>query len=298
VLCRYRAQLVEWLVGVYDSVPANQDVSKIVPDMVQAVQCCCLAWQSVTAECVQNCWRHAGITDAESPAKPPKRATKAAQRRQSLQTFVTVDADAAAAVESISSELDDEDSQDAGAEDAGETDQHRDHASDIIDRNSESPAPAISQRSQLGVLAADVQRLEIAVQELLSNMSFDQRKSFDPMLGAELLEMYDSEERADILEHLTDEEIVQLVLSHNADGDVNDVNADETTITKERAITSLASAQTTIQDLIDFFGAGHESVSKHDGMQYMKLLTDMMSSLSRARQKSMKQTELHAYLAS
>jgi hypothetical protein len=103
----------------------------------------------------------------------------------------------------------------------------------------------------------------------VGKMSFDHRKSFDPMLGAELLEMYDNEERADILEHLTDEEIVQLVLSHDADCEVNDVNADETTITIEKAITSLASAQTTIQDLNDFFGAGYESVSTHDGMRHM-----------------------------
>jgi ABC-type transport system involved in cytochrome bd biosynthesis fused ATPase/permease subunit len=50
--------------------------------------------------------------------------------------------------------------------------------------------------------------------------------------------------------------------------------------------------------LIAFFGAGLERMSTHDGTQYMKLLTDMLASLSRARQKSMKQTELHAYLVS
>jgi hypothetical protein len=55
-------------------------------------------------------------------------------------------------------------------------------------------------------------------------------------------------------------------------------------------------AQTTKQDLIDFFVTGLESVSTHDGMQHKKLLTDVFASLSRARQKRMKQTELHAYL--
>jgi hypothetical protein len=66
----------------------------------------------------------------------------------------------------------------------------------------------------------------------------------------------------------------------------------------QRAPRQRFKAQSTKHDLIDSFGAGHDRVSTHDGMQYMKLWTVVLASLSRARQKSMKQTELHAYLES
>jgi hypothetical protein len=37
------AKLVSWLVWMYDSLPAEQDVSKVEPDMVQVVQWHCSA---------------------------------------------------------------------------------------------------------------------------------------------------------------------------------------------------------------------------------------------------------------
>jgi hypothetical protein len=84
---KYRAELVSWLVRMYDSLPAEQDVSKVAPYVVLVLQWVCSAWKEVTAECVQNCWWHSSIMEAPELAPMQRRQTKAAKRWQRLADF-------------------------------------------------------------------------------------------------------------------------------------------------------------------------------------------------------------------
>jgi hypothetical protein len=295
---KYRAQLVAWLIRMYDSLPADQDVSKVVPDMVQVVQWVCSSWKEVTAECVQNCWRHSSITEAPAPVPRQQRHTKAAKRRQGLVSFVTECTDLEEA--EAAGQLSGSECADAGSSsdcDAKQTEGTlANDASATSDTTNElQTAPA---HSEMNFFAEDVLLFDDALKQLLEKLTPSQRALYQPMTACELLEMQNEEEAIDTAEKLTDQEICELVMSENVAIEAaatDELQADEYHASKAPVLTTLADAQAHINDLIEFFESGHEGLSADESLQHSKQLNDMLTSLTHARQVALKQSSVQSF---
>lgn len=266
VICSNASQKEAYraLIRSYDTLPSDSNLAKVVPTIKQAVTWVAMAWRNVTAECIQNCWRHCGITDSAAPPKQDRRLTKQQKRRASLTAVVA---------------RSDSDSDDF--EHGLETETA--HEGDML----------------VDVLAADRESYDSAINEMRKKLSKDHMLLFDPLSANELMSVHDELERVGIAQDLDDDEIVELVMSHNAvgAGACEEVEKDPDEVFLAQPKLNLTQAEDMLNVLCSYFELVPDGLSARISLMAADTLSSIVPYVSEQKQKNMRQTSLDSFFS-